>query len=57
MREFPMVELFETAPHLCDRQYCHGMLNGRLMYRDTNHLSYEGDLYMGTKFASWAKGR
>ena len=52
MREFPTVELFETAPHLCDRQYCHVMLNGRLMYRDTNHLSYEGDLYMGAQFAA-----
>lgn len=52
MREFPMVELFETAPWLCDSHYCHAMRDGRLMYRDTNHLSYEGDLYIGSKFAA-----
>lgn len=52
MREFPTVELFETAPHLCDQRYCSAMRDGRLMYRDTNHLSYEGDLYMGAQFAA-----
>jgi len=55
MREFPMVELFESAPHLCDQNWCHAMRGGRLMYRDTNHLSYDGDLYMGARFAARPK--
>ncbi|MES2900674.1 MAG: acyltransferase family protein [Pseudomonadota bacterium] len=55
MREFPMVELFESAPHLCDANWCHAMIDGRLMYRDTNHLSYDGDLYIGAKFAARPK--
>jgi hypothetical protein len=55
MREFPMLELFETAPHLCDAGYCHAVINGRLMYRDPGHLTYDGDLYIGAKFAAWAK--
>ena len=55
MRQFPTVELFETAPHLCDTKYCHAMIDGRLMYRDPGHLTYDGDLYIGAKFAARPK--
>ncbi len=55
MKEFPMVELFETAPHLCDATHCHAMLNGVLMYRDNNHLTHNGDLYIGSKFSARPK--
>ncbi len=55
MREFPAVELFQPARFLCDASYCHAMKDGRLMYRDNNHLSYDGDLYIGTKFAERPK--
>jgi hypothetical protein len=51
LQEFPSIRLFDPAPYLCDRSYCYAMLDGKLMYRDDNHLSYDGDLYIGTKFA------
>lgn len=51
LKEFPIVEVFSTAPYLCDTKRCHGMIDGRLMYRDVNHLTYDGDLYIGSKFA------
>jgi peptidoglycan/LPS O-acetylase OafA/YrhL len=50
-REFPQVEWFESSSALCDANYCQAMNNGRLMYRDTNHLSYDGDLLVGKRFA------
>jgi 3-deoxy-D-arabino-heptulosonate 7-phosphate (DAHP) synthase class II len=28
------------------------MIAGRLMYRDTHHLSYDGDIYAGQKFSA-----
>ena len=51
LREFPSVELFRTIPHLCDDKYCWAMKDGNMLYRDKDHLSYEGDLYIGKKFA------
>jgi peptidoglycan/LPS O-acetylase OafA/YrhL len=48
---FPAVRLFSTAPYLCDARRCRAIIDGKLMYRDTNHLSYDGDLYIGQQFA------
>jgi hypothetical protein len=28
------------------------MIDGKLMYRDVNHLTYDGDLLLGSKFAA-----
>lgn len=51
LSEFPSVYLFSTIPYLCDDKRCSAMIDHKLIYRDTHHLSYEGDLYMGEKFA------
>lgn len=53
LRDFPTVELFRTRDLLCDATLCWAMKDGSLLYRDANHLSYEGDLYIGMKFAEW----
>lgn len=57
LKDFPQVELFSTAPHLCDDKRCYAKLGGKLMYRDTNHLTYGGDLFMGEKFAQQQAAR
>jgi len=51
LKEFPMVESFAPAKYLCNNTRCMGMVGDKLMYRDTNHLTYDGDLYIGAKFA------
>jgi hypothetical protein len=51
LKEFPTVELFRTKPLLCDDKLCWAMKDGSLLYRDKDHLSYEGDLYIGKNFA------
>jgi peptidoglycan/LPS O-acetylase OafA/YrhL len=53
LRDFPAVELFRTRDLVCDAKLCWAMKDGKLLYRDKNHLSYEGDLYIGKKFAEW----
>lgn len=53
-KEFPQIEWFDSTELFCDKNYCHAMLDGRLVYRDNNHLSYEGDLLVGKHFAEWA---
>ncbi|MGI4842269.1 MAG: acyltransferase family protein [Janthinobacterium lividum] len=50
-QEFPQIEWFDAAAALCDDTHCHAMIDGRLMYRDANHLSYDGDLLIGRHFA------
>jgi hypothetical protein len=52
--DLPQVEWFHASDALCDEQACHAMIDGRLMYRDNNHLSYDGDLRVGSYFARWA---
>jgi hypothetical protein len=54
-KEFPQVEWFPAWKALCDEQYCYGMMDGRLLYRDTHHLTYEADLMVGQRFAEWAR--
>ncbi|RJG09407.1 acyltransferase family protein [Massilia cavernae] len=51
MKEFPMVERFRPTPYLCDAKLCWVMKDGELLFRDKDHLSYEGDLFIGKKFA------
>jgi peptidoglycan/LPS O-acetylase OafA/YrhL len=50
-REFPRIEWFRASDALCDERECRAMIDGRLMYRDNNHLSYDGDLRVGRLFA------
>ncbi len=50
-KEFPQIEWFDTASALCDKNHCNAMIDGRLMYRDQDHLSYDGDLLVGKHFA------
>jgi hypothetical protein len=52
-KEFPQIEWFRPASALCDDKWCRAMIGGRLMYRDDNHLSYDGDLLVGRAFAQW----
>ncbi|QBQ39384.1 acyltransferase [Pseudoduganella plicata] len=52
LAEFPAVQQFRPAEALCDAKRCRVDVGGTLMYRDNNHLSYEGDLRVGAAFAA-----
>jgi peptidoglycan/LPS O-acetylase OafA/YrhL len=51
LKEFPAMQLFDSAAPLCDAQRCHVIIDGQMMYRDTHHLSHAGDLYVSRSFA------
>ncbi len=40
--EFPQVRRFDLASAICDEEHCWTMKDGKLLYRDTNHLSNDG---------------
>ncbi|MGQ0764601.1 MAG: acyltransferase family protein [Gemmatimonadota bacterium] len=37
---------------LCDNERCHGLINGRPLYRDDDHLSIDGSVHLWTTFAA-----
>lgn len=51
LKDFPQIQVLDSAAPLCDAARCHVIINGKMMYRDTHHLSYEGDLYVGEYFS------
>ena len=57
LREFPSVSTFQPAKYLCDDKVCKARLDDKLLYRDNNHLTYDGDLYVGARFAEEQKAR
>ncbi|MDD4964251.1 MAG: acyltransferase family protein [Gallionella sp.] len=42
LKEFPSVQVFDAAAQLCDDQWCWAMKDGKMLYRDDDHLSIEG---------------
>ena len=50
-REVPALQVFDPWPLLCDREWCHGIIDHDLLYSDDNHLSREGSLFFADKFA------
>lgn len=56
-REFPQIAWFDASTALCDARTCRAMIDGRLMYRDADHLSYDGDLLVGRHYAEWMRRR
>ncbi|TYQ20586.1 UNVERIFIED_CONTAM: acyltransferase-like protein [Acetobacter peroxydans] len=37
---------YDTSKYLCDNKYCYISKNGNILYKDTNHLSLYGSLYI-----------
>jgi hypothetical protein len=52
LQEFPTVTAFFEPEHFCDEEYCWAILGGKVLYREYGHLSHDGSLYIGSKFAS-----
>lgn len=53
LKDYPQVKVFDPASALCDADKCRVLRDGALLYRDTHHLSYRGDLLVGEEFARW----
>jgi peptidoglycan/LPS O-acetylase OafA/YrhL len=49
-REFQGLGVFDPFPYLCDSSACYATTAGHLLYRDDNHLSAAGAIYLSEKF-------
>lgn len=48
--KFPTVKLWDTSKSLCDDQYCWVIRDGKILFRDSEHLSLDGSHYLGEHF-------
>lgn len=46
LQRYPSVRVIDLAAPLCDLKYCHGMIDGMLMYSDDDHPSARGAAYV-----------
>jgi len=51
-KEFSRLRVFDPIPYLCDSSVCYAMTGGHLLYRDDNHLSAAGAIYLGERFVA-----
>ncbi|WP_342116612.1 acyltransferase family protein [Pseudoduganella sp. OTU4001] len=51
LKEFPAVRQLDAADALCDAKSCRVVADGMLLYRDNNHLSHRGDLWVAQRLA------
>ena len=51
LKDFPMVKVFDAAVPICDSQWCWVIKEGKILYRDADHLSVEGSRLVGQQLA------
>jgi len=51
LKDFPSVQIFDAAAQLCDDKWCWAMKDGKMLYRDDDHLSIEGSRYIAKELA------
>lgn len=42
LKDYPNVKVLNTEDILCDNENCYGIKDGKILYRDSDHLSLEG---------------
>ncbi|MDD5227250.1 MAG: acyltransferase family protein [Methylococcales bacterium] len=47
LNEFPEIIIWDTVPAFCDADYCWAIKDQKMLYRDDNHLSETGAIYLG----------
>jgi hypothetical protein len=50
LKKFPKVKIFDASSHFCDGISCKAIINNELLFRDSDHLSLLGSLYLGNAF-------
>lgn len=52
LNDFPEVRVFDPSRYLCDKEYCWAMKDGKMLYRDDNHVSLGGARELAGPFAA-----
>ncbi|WP_425527259.1 SGNH hydrolase domain-containing protein [Xylella fastidiosa] len=49
LKDYPSVKVFDAAAQLCDSQWCWAIKDGKMLYRDDDHLSLDGSRLMASE--------
>lgn len=49
LKDYPSVQIFDPANYLCDSQWCSAINDGKMLYRDDDHLSLQGSELLARK--------
>ncbi len=55
LKDFPSVDVFDAAALFCDAQWCWAMTEGKMLYRDDDHLSVQGSRYVASALVKLLK--
>ena len=45
-RQLPALRIVDPLVKLCDARWCYGVVDGKVLYRDSNHLSTAGSMFL-----------
>lgn len=51
----PKMKIFDPIPAMCDKTYCYAIRDKKLLYRDYNHLSLDGSIFVAKAFMASMK--
>ena len=49
LKDYPSVKVFDAAASLCDSEWCWAIKDGKMLYRDDDHLSLDGSRLMASE--------
>ena len=52
LKDYPSVVVIDLKNIFCDNNFCYGKKDGKILYRDTNHLSINGSLLVAKEIFS-----
>jgi hypothetical protein len=55
LKDFPAVHILDVAEAFCDDKWCWAMKDGKMLYRDDDHLSLQGSELVGQKLVPLIK--
>jgi peptidoglycan/LPS O-acetylase OafA/YrhL len=47
LKDFPEVKVFDPSLYLCDEELCNFIIDNKLIYRDSLHLTVDGSVFIG----------
>lgn len=47
--QFPEIKFIDTYEYLCDEDLCHATSDGAILYKDRDHLNYDGSRFIAAK--------
>ena len=55
LKDFPKVKFYDPTNDFCDENYCYAFKEGKMLYRDVDHLSNDGSEFVSERMAPLLK--